>query len=95
MRLNTFHTKRLRTVVGKCKWKKREEGEKKQWEKKEKNTKLLDRVGLRPLENYIRYHRMRWAGHVRRMEDSRLSKRVLFGELREVQGGRGPHGRSR
>jgi hypothetical protein len=87
-RLNTFHTKRLRSVMGKCKWKKREEGETKQWEKKPRNEDLLNRVGLRPMENYVRYHRMRWAGHVRRMEDSRLPKRVLFGEL--VGGKRAP-----
>ena len=42
---------------------------------------LLKRAGMRPLENYVRYYRLRWAGHVRRMDESRLPKRVLFGEI--------------
>ena len=75
-RLNAFHTKRLRTLVGK----KREEI---------RNADLLKRAGMRPLENYVRYYRLRWAGHVRRMDDSRLPKRVLFGELAGGSLGRG------
>ena len=34
-----------------------------------------------PLETTIRMYRLRWAGHVRRMQDSRLPKMVLFGRL--------------
>ena len=41
----------------------------------------------------IAKHRCRWAGHVVRMEDTRLPKRVFFGELSvrgsEAEGVRG------
>ena len=56
-RLNAFHTKRLRTLAGK----KRDEI---------RNADLLKLARMRPLENYVRYYRLRWAGHVRRMDDS-------------------------
>ena len=75
-RLNAFHTKRLRTLAGK----KRD---------KIRNADLLMLARMRPLENYVRYYRLRWAGHVRRMDDSRLPKRVLFGELAGGSRGRG------
>ena len=75
-RLNAFHTKRLRILAGK----KRDEI---------RNVDLLKRAGMQPLENYVRYYRLRWAGHVRRMDDSRLPKRILFGELAEGSRGRG------
>ena len=35
------------------------------------------------LEMHVRKARLRWAGHVCRMQDSRLPKKVLFGELVE------------
>ena len=34
-------------------------------------------------------HRCRWAGHLVRMEDTRLPKRVFFGELSEEKRSRG------
>ena len=67
-RLNAYHTKRLRTLVGK----KRDEI---------RNFDLLKLARMRPLENYVRHYRLRLADHVRRIDDSLLPKRVLFGEL--------------
>ncbi len=75
--LNTFHTKRLRQLAGK----KRDEIS---------NERLFKLTGMKPLENYVRYHRLRWAGHVRRMTDDRLPKKVLFGQ---VTGGNAKRGR--
>ena len=75
-RLNVFNTKRLRTLAGK----KRDEI---------RNADLLKLTRMRPLENYVRYYRLRWAGHVRRMDDSRLPKMALFGKLAGGSRGRG------
>jgi len=74
-RLNTFNTKRLRILVGK----KRDEIS---------NADLMKITGMCPLENYVRKYRLRWAGHVRRMDNDRLPKRILFGEM--VDGSRRP-----
>jgi len=61
-RMNTFHTKKLRQLAGM----KRDEIS---------NEKLFKLTRMQPLENYVRHHRLRWAGHVRRMEDDRLPKK--------------------
>jgi hypothetical protein len=76
-KVNTFHTKKLRRLAGK----KRDEIS---------NKELFKLTGMKPLESYIRYHRLRWAGHVRRMADDRLPKKVLFGQ---VTGGAAKRGR--
>ena len=47
---------------------------------------LLKHAGMQSLENYVRYYRLRWAGHVRRMDDSRLPKIVLFEEIAGSKG---------
>lgn len=75
-RVNTFHTKKLRQLAGM----KRDEIS---------NVKLFKLTRMQPLENYIRHHRLRWAGHVRRMEDDRLPKKVLFGQVAEGSTKRG------
>jgi hypothetical protein len=69
-RVNTFHTKKLRQLAGM----RRDEIS---------NEKLFRLTRMHPLENYVRHHRLRWAGHVRRMEDDRLPKKVLFGQVAE------------
>ncbi len=33
------------------------------------------------LEDTIRKYRLRWAGHVRRMDDTQLPKKILFGPV--------------
>ena len=43
-----------------------------------------------PISEMIRERRMRWAGHIRRMDDARLPKKLMFGE---VEGGRRTRGR--
>jgi hypothetical protein len=75
-RLNVFHTKKLRSIVKK----KRDEIS---------NEKLFKLTGMCPLEDVIRKYRLRWAGHVRRMDDNRLPKKVLFGEIKGGSKGRG------
>ena len=67
-KLNVFHTKRLRAIIGKS----RDEIS---------NEKLFKLTKLCPFEMYVRKARLRWAGHVSRMDDSRLPKKVLFGDI--------------
>ena len=45
------------------------------------NTEVLDRAGAPTMYSLLRQHRMRWKGHVRRMEDGRIPKEILNGEL--------------
>ena len=78
-RLNTFHNNNLRKLV---RMKRLEI----------KNERLHKLTNTFPMENYVRKYRLRWAGHVRRMEPDRIPKKVLFGELTE---GRARVGRPR
>ena len=75
-KLNTFHNKNLRSLLG---MKKRDIG----------NEELYRLTGSCPLEAYVRKHRLRWAGHVRRMNADRIPKRILFGELADGKRGKG------
>ena len=75
-KLNTFHNRNLRSLLGK----KRDEIRLK---------KLYEITGSCPMENYVSKYRMRWAGHVRRMDADRIPKKVLFGELAEGNQGKG------
>jgi len=70
-RLNAFHTKRLRILAGK----KRDEI---------RNVDLLKRAEMQPLENYVRYYRLRWAGHVRRMDDGRGRPLGLWTQVYDI-----------
>ena len=51
------------------------------WRDKVPNTEVLDRAGLPTMYTLLRQRRMRWIGHVRRMEDGRIPKDILYGEL--------------
>ena len=67
-KLNVFNTKLLRTLLGR----KRDEIS---------NKDLYKLTGTCPLEMVVRRNRLRWAGHVRRMNNDRLSKKILFGKV--------------
>ena len=45
------------------------------------NKNLFKLTKMHELEMYIRKARLRWAGHVRRMEDARIPKKLMFGDL--------------
>ena len=52
-----------------------------QWESHTTNIEVLERASMTSVEATITSHRLRWAGHVCRMDASRLPKKMLYGEL--------------
>ena len=77
-RLNTFHLRSIRRILGIC------------WQDKATHADVLSRAGLPTMYTMLRQRRLRWLGHVRRMEDGRITKYILYGELAL---GRRPTGR--
>ena len=77
-KLNSFHLRSLRRILGIS------------WKDKVPNTEVLHRAGLPTMYTLLRQRRMRWIGHVRRMEDGRIPKDILCGELAV---GKRPRGR--
>ena len=68
-RLNAFHMRCLCSILGLS------------WKDRVPNTSILQTTGSYDLITTIRHRRLRWAGHVCRMEDNRLPKQVLYSEL--------------
>ena len=68
-RLNTFHMRSLRRILGIS------------WQDKVPNTEVLSRAGLPSMSTLLRQRRLRWLGHVHRMPDGRIPKDLLYGEL--------------
>ena len=60
------------------------------WQDKVPNNTVLERAGCTSMFTLLKQRRMRWLGHVVRMDDGRIPKDLLYGEL--VQGKR-PTGR--
>ena len=70
-KLNHFHTVCLRRIMGI------------KWQERVPDTEVLERAGLPSIVTVLMQTQLRWAGHVARMEDHRLPKQLLFGELSE------------
>ena len=51
------------------------------WQDKLTNGDVLSRAGLPSMYTLLRQRRLRWLGHIRRMEDGRNAKDILYGEL--------------
>ena len=68
-RFDTFHLRSIRRILGIS------------WLDKVTNTDVLSRAGLPSMYTVLRQRRLRWLGHVRRMEDGRIPKGILCGEL--------------
>ena len=68
-RLNSFHLRNLRRMLNIT------------WSDRVTNTDVLLRTGLPSMHTLLQQRRIRWLGHVRRMEDGRIPKDLLYGEL--------------
>ena len=51
------------------------------WQDKLINADVLSRTGLPTMYTLLRQRRLPWLGHVRPMEDGRIPKEILYGEL--------------
>ncbi|XP_019641391.1 PREDICTED: uncharacterized protein LOC109482934 [Branchiostoma belcheri] len=69
--LNHFHTTCLRRLL------------KIHWQDHTPDTEVLSRANMPSIHTLIEKAQARWAGHVRRMNDSRIPKMLLYGELAE------------
>ena len=68
-RLNSFHLRSIRRILVIS------------WQDKISNADVPSRAGLPTMYTLLRQRRLRWLGHVRRMEDGRIPKDILYGEL--------------
>jgi len=76
-RLNAFHFRCLRSILGVC------------WSDRVPNSVVLERTGSVDLYTLLRSRRLRWTGHVCRMDDARYPKALLYGELANAPRRRG------
>lgn len=79
-RLHSFHLRCLRRILNI------------HWQERIPDVEVLQRAGLKSMVSILRERRLRWLGHVRRMDPGRIPKDLLYGEL--VEGSR-PTGRPR
>ena len=68
-RLNRFHMRCIRRIL--CI----------SWRDKVTNNAVLQRAGIPTMFSLLKQRRMRWLGHVCRMEDGRILKDLLYDEL--------------
>ncbi|XP_065186027.1 uncharacterized protein LOC135816855 [Sycon ciliatum] len=86
--LNLFHHQCVRSIVGVSR--------RQQWETHATSTAHAKTLGgPEDTGHIVRERRLRWLGHVVRMEDHRLPKCVLFGELPAPRPAHGPRKRRR
>ena len=76
-RLNHFHTSCLRKLL------------KIKWQDRIPDTEVLKRAGMQSIHTLLKLAQLRWTGHVTRISDERLPKKILYGEL---QVGKRSHG---
>ena len=67
--LNSFHLRCLRHILGIS------------WQDKITNKEVLKHVQSTSMFSLLSQCRLRWLGHVHRMDSSRLPRAVLYGEL--------------
>ena len=68
-RLNAFHLRCLRRLLGIT------------WKDRVTNKDVLAQAGISSMFAMLTQRRLRWLGHVCRMDDGRIPKDVLYGEL--------------
>ena len=67
--LNIFHMRCLRRILGVT------------WKDHIANHEILDRANIPSIYSLLTQRRLRWVGHVSRMQDGRIPKDILYGEL--------------
>ncbi|XP_038077400.1 uncharacterized protein LOC119745248 [Patiria miniata] len=67
--LERFHVRRLRSILGI------------RWQDRITNLEVLDRAETTSIKVMILKAQLRWTGHVIQMDDSRIPKQILYGEL--------------
>ena len=69
--LERFHQRCLRSIL------------KIHWWDHVPDVEILEKAKMHSIEALLLRNRLRWAGHVARMDSNRLPKQILFGELKE------------
>ena len=59
------------------------------WQDKVTNVDVLSDSSMLSIHSLLMKRRLRWIGHVRRMDDGRIPKDIMFGELKEGKRKRG------
>ncbi len=68
-KLGTFHMRCLRRICGLTLW------------QRKRNQDILAACKMETIEALVKFRRLRWLGHIARMEDDRLPKQLLFAQL--------------
>nr|VZI42020.1 unnamed protein product [Spirometra erinaceieuropaei] len=68
-RLNHFHLSCLRRIL------------RLNWQDRIPDTEVLERTGILSIYAILRQMQLRWSGHLVRMDDERLPKRLFYGEV--------------
>ena len=68
-RLNAFHMRNLRRLLGIT------------WQDRVSNASVSAQTGMSSMLAILSQRRLRWLGHVCRMDDGRIPKDILYGEL--------------
>nr|VZI19879.1 unnamed protein product [Spirometra erinaceieuropaei] len=68
-RLNHFHLSCLRRIL------------KLNWQNRIPDTDVLERTGILSIYAMLRQIQLRWSGHLVRMDDERLPKRLFYGDV--------------
>jgi len=66
---DAFHIRSLQSIPGI------------RWWQKISHTELFDKAGITPAEHLLLIKQLRWLGHVIRMPDNQLPRRLLYGQL--------------
>ena len=77
-RLNVFHNRCVRTILGVNRFE--------HWQERLTTQVLAENFGMHwTIPDIIMEQRLKWLGHVGRMNEERLPKKLMFGELRKTR----------